>query len=213
MTHTLHRAGEVKELLDDYVMIVLAAKAAKLAGSEGKLQEIWEIVSHYEKDLANFGNLEIGNSHKTTMDALKKGKNRVVQAVFKNRETLKSCLKELKDRDFGLSVTISGLYDAVEKICAELGLSPPHTVEHSLGVHGRTDKLPDGNTLEITTMCGHSMVSPNLVSHLLGEIDAGNKTREEAANILSKQCVCGVFNPCRAERILRRIASSDGEQT
>ena len=106
-------------------------------------------------------------------------------------------------------MVISGLYDEAESICSELGIAPPHTVEHSLGTHGRTDKLPDENTLEIVTMCGHAMVSPNLVPHLLGEIEAGKKTFEEAADILSERCDCGIFNPYRAVKILRKMASTE----
>jgi hypothetical protein len=31
----------------------------------------------------------------------------------------------------------------------------PHTVEHSLSVHGKTERLPDENILEINMMCGY----------------------------------------------------------
>jgi len=94
----------------------------------------------------------------------------------------------------------------VERLCAEVGLSP-HTVEHSLGIHGNTERLPDENVLEITTMCGHAMVSANLVTHLVAEIDEGKTTHEEAANELSRMCDCGIFNPYRAEKLLRKMTS------
>ncbi|MCJ7595396.1 MAG: hypothetical protein MUO52_11560, partial [Desulfobacterales bacterium] len=179
MTHTLHRRGDVKDLHEDFVMLIMPARGFNLQGSEEKMRQIWEVLSHYEAKLTNFGNAEVGNSHRTTMQKLKEGNHRINHAVFKDRETVKACLKELKERDFGISVVISGLYEETEQICAEVGLKP-HTVEHSLGIHGKTEALPDENTLEITTMCGHAMVSPNLVLHMVDELRAGNITYGEA---------------------------------
>jgi hypothetical protein len=94
----------------------------------------------------------------------------------------------------------------VGQICSEIGLAP-HTVEHSLGVHGKTEKLPDENALEITTMCGHAMVSPNLVLDLVKQIDEGKVTHEKAAIELSRMCDCGIFNPYRAEKLLRKMTT------
>ena len=206
MTHTLHRRGDNESLSEDYVMLIMPARGVNFDGSEEKMKQIWEIISHYEGELSNFGNASNGNSHRTTMEVLKKATSMIAHAVFKDRETLKSCLRELKERDFGISVVISGLYEDVEKLCAEVGLSP-HTVEHSLGIHGNIERLPDENVLEITTMCGHAMVSPNLITHLLTEIDEGKIAYEEAAKELSRMCDCGIFNPYRAEKLLREMSS------
>ena len=207
MTHTLHRRGDVEDLHEDFVMLIMPARGFNLQGSEEKMRQIWEVLSHYEAKLTNFGNAEVGNSHRTTMQKLKEGNHRINHAVFKDRETVKACLKELKERDFGISVVISGLYEETEQICAEVGLKP-HTVEHSLGIHGKTEALPDENTLEITTMCGHAMVSPNLVLHMVDELRAGNITYGEAAKQLSTLCECGIFNPYRAEKVLRRLTAN-----
>ncbi len=207
MTHTLHRKGDIASLREDYVMIVYPAQGVNVEGSEEKMRQIWDVISHYEHDLANFGNMDNGNSHQTSIEIHKKAKkNRVAHAVFKDRQMLKTCLKELKDREFGLSVVISGLYEDMERICKEVGL-PPHTVEHSLGIWGKTDRLPNENILEIITMCGHMMVSPNLVNKMIKEINEGKITCKEAARGLSKMCECGVFNPCRAEKVLRKMTN------
>jgi hypothetical protein len=206
MTHTLHRRGDINGLGEDYVMLVLAARGVNFDGSQEKMRQIWEIISHYEPNLANFGNITSGNSHRTSMETLKKATTRIAHAVFKDRETLEACLKELKDGDFGLSVVISGLYEDVEQICTKIKLSP-HTVQHSLGILGKTDKLPDENILEITTMCGHGIVSSNLVKQMLKRIGQGAITYAEAAKGLSKICACGIFNPYRAEKLLRKMAA------
>jgi len=206
MTHTLHRRGDNESLSEDYVMLIMPARGVNFDGSEEKMRQIWEVISRYEGKLPNFGNASNGNSHRTSMEVLKKATSWIAHVVFKDRETLKACLKELKERDFGISVVISGLYEDVERLCAEVGLSP-HTVEHSLGIHGNTERLPDENVLEITTMCGHAMVSANLVTHLVAEIDEGKTTHEEAAKELSRMCDCGIFNPYRAEKLLRKMTS------
>jgi hypothetical protein len=138
------------------------------------------------------------------MTVLKKATAYMGHAVFKDRETLKACLQELKDRDFGVSVVVSGVHEDVDKLSREIGLSP-HTVEHSLGTHGNTTRLPEENVLEITTMCGHALVSPHLVVELVDEIRQGKRTYQEAATELSRICDCGIFNPGRAEKILRRM--------
>ena len=205
MTHTLHRRGDQKSLCEDYVMLVLPAKGVNEEGAQQKLEQIWDLLSKYESDLVNFGNITKGNSHVASIGSLRDAPCRMVHAVFKDRETLKACLEEIKEADFGLSVVISGLYEEVEKTSAEAGLSP-HTVEHSLGIHGNVERLPGENVLEITTMCGHAMVSPNLIYHLLKEIEEGRLSHDDGAIELSKQCRCGIFNPYRAQRLLRRLA-------
>lgn len=205
MTHTLHREGDIESLREDYVMLFYPARGINLEGCEEKMRQIWEVISHYEDKLTNFGNMDNGNSHQTTMEVQKRSKkNRVVHAVFKDRETLKRCLKEVKERDFGISVVISGLYEDVNKVCKEVGLSP-HTVNQSLGIHGRTERLPDKNILAINTMCGHMMVSQNLIKEMVKEIREKKITYQEAAKNLSRMCECGIFNPYRAEKLLRKM--------
>jgi hypothetical protein len=207
MTHSLHRRGSVEDLREEFVLLVIPSREENSQESEEtqeKMRHVWEVISHYEKDLAMFGN----GLRLVPMEVLKSNKAKTIaHAVFKDRETLKSCIKELKDRRFGLSVVVSGLYEEVNNICSELGFSP-HTVEHSLNVHGKTERLPDENILEITTMCGHHTVSPYLAMHLAERINKGKMTYEKAAKELSRMCTCGIFNPHRAEKILRKLTSN-----
>jgi hypothetical protein len=125
----------------------------------------------------------------------------IVHMVYTTREQVIAFLKELKEADLGLSVVVSGIIDEVKGCCNGAGLSP-HTVECSLGIWGKTDKLPDKKTLEITTMCGHHMVASKLVNKMMLEVKRGKKTSLEAAQELSRQCCCGVFNTQRAADLL-----------
>ncbi len=51
-------------------------------------------------------------------------------------------------------------------------------------------------------MCGHGMVSANYAQKMLLMVKEGRVSAERAAGYMSKFCVCGVFNPSRAKRIL-----------
>ena len=208
MTHSLHRRGTAEDLHDDFVMLFLLSRI-RPQGTFETMKQIWEVLSRHEGDLVNYGtpdpNRDGGPLH--TMDDLKrKGDTRMIMAVFKDRKKLTECLKEIKERDFGMSLVITGLCQETEKICAETGLTP-HTVNLSLGVHGNIRKLPEEDVLEIHTLCGHAMVSSRLILHMVEEIKRGRKTCAEAAKELSRMCDCGIFNPCRAETILRRMTA------
>jgi hypothetical protein len=210
MTHTLHRRGSVADLHEDYVLLIFTAKGINREGSEEKMRRIWEVISRYEKDLVNFGNHNPDRDGAALydMEALKQAKSRIAHAVFRNRDRLKECLRELKDGDFGISVVVSGLYDEVRKICREVGLRL-HTVNQSLGIHGKTEKLPDNTVLEIHTMCGHAMVSPHLIDHMVRQIKDGEITCAKAAGELSRMCDCGIFNNYRAEKLLKRLTADE----
>ncbi len=211
MTHTLHRTGAVESLKEDYVMLFLTAPGVNRdeAGTR-KIGQIWEIVSHYKNAVVNYGTTGIGTSHQVSIEDMRKS-GRIGNVVFKDRDVLKACLKEIKDRDFGISVVVSGIYEDVAELCREIGLSP-HTVAVSLGVHGKTERLPDADLLEITTMCGHHFASSNLLRKMIERICEGKMTHREAATELSKQCGCGIFNLYRAEKLLKKLTEKESKR-
>lgn len=52
-------------------------------------------------------------------------------------------------------------------------------------------------------MCGHAMVPVALIDHVVEKVKRKKLTLKQAAIELTKPCVCGVFNPTRAEELLR----------
>lgn len=124
-------------------------------------------------------------------------------AVFTNFEDVKAVLKELKEADLGFSVVITGIFEKVHEACKEAGTGP-HTVNMSAGTFGRVELLPDPKILEITTMCGHHMISPNLVKHLIEQVKKGSMSIEDAAVEMAKQCTCNLFNVDRAMRLIEK---------
>ncbi|MCX8186642.1 MAG: hypothetical protein RMH77_06005 [Sulfolobales archaeon] len=205
MTHTHHRVGPIESLKKDYVVLVMASRLVKYENEREKFKRIMEILARHNP--VNLGNMVAGNKYwRDEEEVVSKFKEygNIVHGVYTSGEQVKNVLKDLKEAELGLSVVVTGVYAEVFNILKEVGLKP-HTVNLSLGIWGRTEKLPQKEILEITTMCGHCMVSPSLVLKMVAEIKKGHLSPASAAVELSKACVCGVFNVKRAEEVLRRL--------
>ncbi len=129
-----------------------------------------------------------------------------VAAVFDNYEAMQAFVEEVKATNLGISINISAPIDEAKRCCREAGITR-HSVEYSVGFSGRVDKLPDGTTLELSTMCGHGMVSANFAGKMIEWVKENRRTSEEAARYMARFCICGVFNIHRAERILKQACT------
>jgi len=127
-------------------------------------------------------------------------------SLFNSKEDLMFFLKRLKSMNLGSSVVVSGLFSEVNECLKKMGICP-HSVEYSLGIFGNKKLLPKEELLQITTMCGHHMISPKLVEKLCGDVARSRITYEEAAQVMAKQCVCGAFNVNRAVRLMKDFAA------
>ena len=67
---------------------------------------------------------------------------------------------------------------------------------------GNTQMLPQKEVKDISVMCGHGLISYELIKKLVGEVKKGRKTPKQAAEEMAKCCICGVFNVKRAEAII-----------
>jgi len=69
----------------------------------------------------------------------------------------------------------------------------------------RTQSGPkEGKLMNIAT-CGHAVISPGLLRQLLNRVRRTNLLHRDAAIQVSRQSECGIFNPDRAERLLRSM--------
>lgn len=205
MTHTLHREGNPEDLSSDFPVLAIRAKGYNEKGNLWRLKKILEVaVTRYP--LANFGDIVTGTKFTSDLEQMKKSEREcpIVHMVFTNRDDLTRFLEDLKEMNLGISVVVSGLFETIFDCCRKVGLKP-HTVNYSAGVWGRVERLPPSEILEVTTLCGHSLVSSHLVRRFIEEIGKGKIRCEEAAQELARQCVCGIFNPIRAASILRSI--------
>ena len=204
MSHTLHRCGKHDDLKNDFVVFCMSAKTVNAKGSGPKMRKFFEILKKYPA--VNFGDVKTGSRFNSDWQTIRDGykDQSVAHYVFSDAGVVGQILKELKEADLGLSVIVSGVFEKVGELCRQAGL-PMHTVEYSGGVMGRTERLPKGPVLSITTMCGHGLVSANLVKKMATQVKKGKKSLPEAAAELAKPCMCGVFNAQRAERLLMEL--------
>jgi hypothetical protein len=203
LTHSLHRVGNIENLQNDYVILITPAIGVNDSGSGKKLKKYLRILE--EEGFDNVGDVEHGSIvGKLDMNMLKShlddGKR--IRAAISSKENLKRILKRIKEEKLDLSITVSGLIDNIYDISKDLNINP-HSINLSLGVWGNTDKLPNQNILEITTMCGHHMISSNLVEDILSKIEEGKISIEKANEKISKLCVCGIFNTKRFKELLK----------
>ncbi len=217
MTNTLHRYGCPTSLRDDFIVFAIPTQANR-EGSVPKLKAFLEIAAKYGP--VNMGGGKKGGFYRPSerLTPLVHWRERAavtpaeviegcdspgtVAAVFDDIEQVKRLLADLRQRDLGMSINVSGLTEEARGAAEAAGLTR-HSVEYSLGFpFGKTDRMPDRPTLELATMCGHGMVAFGLVQKLCHLVKEGRRTPADAARCLARFCSCGVFNPARAERLL-----------
>ena len=206
MTHTLHRRGARESLNRDYVMLCIAAKGINEEGADEKMREFLRTVIKY--GAVNYGDMRTGNSFCCNPDEIinKVTSTSIVHGVFTDKATVAKVMRSLKQAHMGMSVVVSGPFASVEEAGKEAGIVP-HSRDFSAGIWGKTDKLAKPELLECTTMCGHAMISANLVEDIVKRIKAGAINARQGSLEIGRVCCCGIYNPARAERILRKLAS------
>ena len=214
MSHSLHRYGPIESLMGDYCIYARAAKGVNRGEGVGdKLRKILEI--YVSSGVVNFGSSHGGKSFSNGLAAEEYAKtldnSYGIIAVFDDRESVKKVLTKAKEANTGISVVVSGLIDEVVKAAHECGLKP-HTATLSLGVFGKTVKLPEDDMREMTTMCGHSLVSSGLIKDVIAKVKAGKLSPEDAALIASKPCTCGIFNTSRCAKKFREILERESSR-
>ena len=194
--HVAHIApcGKHDDLKNDFVVFCMSAKTVNAKGSGPKMRKFFEILKKYPA--VNFGDVKTGSRFNSDWQTIHDGykDQSVAHYVFSDAEVVGKILKELKEADLGLSVIVSGVFEKVGELCRQAGL-PMHTVEYSGGVMGRTERLPKGPVLSITTMCGHGLVSANLVKKMATQVKKGKKSLPEAAAELANPACAASSTP------------------
>ena len=202
MTHSLHRSGDIQSQKHDFVWFMYQTKGVNDVGIKPKALEF--IAAAEAVGSENWGDVKTGPVTRFSPQEIKdklSEKSRL-RGVFTRKEQVVEFLRRIKEKDTGMSVVISGILDEVLPTCKEAGVTP-HSVNYSLGVWGQKDKLPDDTTLSITTMCGHHMIPPKFVKHVMKQVESGKMTPEQGALRLSDFCYCGIFNQVRCAGIIR----------
>jgi len=224
MTNTLHRSGQPEDLKDDYILFAMCTRGRNDLGASERLREFLRICARHHP--VNMGDGKNGSifrpsRHLNPLAHWRRPANGSVEdviegittpttaaAVFDNPDSLYECLQEVRAADLGLSINISALVEDAVNCSRRAGIEP-HAVEYSLGFMGNTNQLADANTLSLTTMCGHGMVASAFAQKMIDWVKTRRKSAAECARYMSRFCVCGVFNPVRAERLLCRMANQE----
>jgi hypothetical protein len=185
----------------------MSAKGHNEVGSATKMQEFLRIVEQHSP--VNIGDMKTGNRFQVPMEeiGLDIQDTSIIHAVFTDIGTVAAVVQDLQEADLGLSVVVNGLLEPIREMCCKLEMSPvPHTVEHSLGVWGKLDRLPHEQVLEFSTMCGHGMVAFSLIEEAIADVKAGRSTPESAARRLAELCVW-YFQPHVCGRAVEMFAT------
>ena len=234
MTNTLHRYSEhyavepapnPEPVRDDYIVFAMASRGINDDDLVEKYRAFLRLALRHKP--VNIGDATKGGALRSRQDMNPTAHWRrdhdpdpeqviagieghtTVAAVFDNYEAMKAFVEDLKAAELGVSVNISAPMAEAERCCRETGIIR-HSVEYSLGFRGRTEKLPDAATLELSTMCGHGMLSSDFARKMVDWVKENRRTPEQAARYMARFCSCGVFNVSRAERLLKRACSRRG---
>ena len=208
MTHSLHREGALDSLERDYTLFISPSSGFNYEGSVPKIRRLVDAL--YQSGVANLiamtlrKNSYSGVTPEEVIASITVEGTRVC-SCFNSREKITEALRRIKELDEGISIVVSGIIDRVREIAAEVGIEP-HTVNLSAGIHGRTDRLPPKHIREFTTMCGHGVVSPNLVLEIIRRVKTGKVSEWEGSLTLAEPCACAIFNPYRSVELLREKA-------
>ncbi len=212
MTNTLHRYSEhyavaapphPEPIRDDYIVFAMASKGVNDDNLVEKYRTFLRLALKHQP--VNIGDATKGGNIRPRQDLNPLAHWRR-DAVFDNYGAMENFVEELKAADLGISINISAAIDEARRCCDDAGIAR-HSVEYSIGFSGRVDKLPEATTLELSTMCGHGMVSANFAKKMLEWVRENRRTPEEAARYMARFCSCGVFNITRAERIMKRACN------
>ena len=216
MTNTLHRYGDSESFQDDYILFAIPCKGKNDEGAVEKLKTFLQICVRHKP--ANIGNSDFGGYRPSrhlsprahwkrdqapNYENVIQGIHKVgtVSAVFGSREQAEACLQDVIEADLGLSINMSTSVEGAREAAETCGIKR-HSVEYSLGFSDPHDHLPNSQVMELSTMCGHGMVSFNLAKKMLERVREGRRTPEQAVTTLARFCPCGVYNPARAKRLL-----------
>lgn len=209
MTHTLHREGSKEHLSNDFVLNIVASTGLNVEGAGEKIRQFYRMLLSHNP--VNFGVKRVGQMYQDLPEKIInniQGRTHSHNCVLVNKDDLIQFLIEIKEADFGLSIVVTGLYDEIKEYCEQAGVKP-HTVNFSLGVWGKTEKLPIPKIREITTMCGHGMVSANLIKIMVDKVKSGSINAREAAIEIARPCYCGIVNVPRVASLLEEMIQED----
>jgi len=206
MTHSLHRSGDIESQKEDFVWFMYQTKGVNDKNIKPKALEFIKIAEAVGSE--NWGDVKTGPKLKYPIEEIKENlsDSSRIRGIFTQKSQVVEFLKRVKEKDLGMSVIVTGVLSELIPACREAGVTP-HSINYSMGVWGKKDNLPGETTLAITTMCGHHMIPPKFVDHVMKRVKKEKITPEEGAKELAEFCYCGIFNHVRCADIMKEKTS------
>ena len=138
----------------------------------------------------NYGDMRLGNKFDTKLEDIMKNisDTSIVHAVFDNIDDATAFAKEVKEANLGISLVVSAPFDKAWQVADKSGCIG-HTIEYSLGILGKTDKLPSPEVNDFCTMCGHGMISRYLVDDCVKSQGRENEVEERGYHDCQAVCL------------------------
>ena len=205
LTHTLHRSGTRDSLRDDFVWQVYPSRGVNDYNVPDRLRKVVDVIT--DLGSSNWGDVYTGCARKVPVSKIREKlqDGSKLRGVLTSKSQVVRFLRSMKNAEIGFSVIISGLMDEILDACQQTAVTP-HTINLSLGIWGKKELLAKQSLLEVTTMCGHHMISPRLVEKTISDVRRRAKSAARASSDLVGLCPCGVFNPERAQRLIQQQA-------
>ena len=209
MTHSLHRRGKPEELKEDYIILVTAAANINNEGAIPKIAKVLDVL--WDIGPTNIGSNETGKILSgVTKEIIRENLSKVprIRCLYNSKEKTWRAIKEIKELDLGMSVTLQGPIEDILEMSEKFDINP-HSINYSLDIWGKKEKLPDEEILQFTTMCGHGLIAENLVKDITDKVKKGKMTPEAGAKKMGAPCVCGFYNPERSLKILKEMCETE----
>ena len=191
MTNTLHRFGDAQSFRDDYIVFAIASRGKNDENSVPKLRRFLEIAMQFKP--VNLGDSRHGGAYRPSrsMSPLahwNRDNEPDFQKVIEGFDTTARpprCSTTSKRpssarRRFAKPISASASTSRRRSTAPSRAATPRaftrHSAGYSLGFEGKTEHLPNGDVLALSTMCGHGMVSMSLAKKMIDWVKEGRRT-------------------------------------
>ena len=226
MTNTLHRFGDAESFRDDYIVFAIASRGKNDEDSVPKLRRFLEIAlavqAGQSRRLAPRRRVSARRSRCSRCRTGTATTTPDFQEVIDGLDTTCTaprCSTTSKPRSSAprrcakptsASASTSRPRSTAPTRAATPRAFPRHSAGYSLGFEGKTEHLPNGDVLALSTMCGHGMVSMSLAKKMIDWVKEGRRTPEQAAVVSDAGSARAASSiPSRATPAAGRSAGAD----
>ena len=126
MTHSLHRSGDIESQKEDFVWFMYQTKGVNDVNIKPKALEFIAVAEAVGSE--NWGDVKSGPKLRYPIEEIKakiSDKSRL-RGIFTKKRQVVDFLKQIKAKDLGMSVIVTGVLSEVVAACKEACVRSPH---------------------------------------------------------------------------------------